>query len=172
MFIARKLKARNVVAYVLYMMQVEDVIRAYGMDIDRIAQDYLTRFDYDDEQLEAATQWYDSLITMMQSEMCQNSGHVQALTAVIGDLEERHRQLLSDPQKPFYLAACEAAQPALAELRAKGMDAEVGDVANALDAVYAVTLLKMQGKEVTHDTTAALAPLTRMLELLSENYES
>lgn len=172
MFIARKLRQRNIVAYVLYMMQVEDILRACDLDAERLEREYLSRFDYDDEQLQEATEWYAGLIDMMQMEMCQKTGHVQALTNVIADLEQRHQELLDDPQKPFYQAACTAALPVLDELRRKGMDDEVGDVANALDAVYGVTLLKMQGRTVSPETSAALAPVTRMLELLAENYES
>ena len=172
MYIARKLRQRNIVAYVLYMMQVEDTLRAYDLDIERLQREYLSRFDYDDGQLEEVTEWYAGLIEMMQMEMCQKTGHVQALSNVIADLEQRHIELLDDVQKPFYQAAYGAALPILDELRSKGMDDEMGDVANALDAVYGVTLLKMQGRQVSSETTAALAPVTRMLELLAENYES
>ena len=172
MFIAQKLKARNIVAYILYMMQVEDVIRACGMDVERVEKEYLSRFDYDDEQLAQAVEWYSGIIDMMEMEMCQRTGHVQALTNIIADLEDTHRSLLRDAQKPFYQAAYGAALPALSELRSKGMDSEMGDVANALDTVYGITLLKMQGKEVSPETSAAIAPITRMLELLAENYES
>lgn len=172
MYIARKLRQRNIVAYVLYMMQVEDTLRAYDLDMERLEREYLPRFDYDDEQLEAATEWYAGLIDMMQMEMCQKTGHVQALSNVITDLEQRHIELLNDAQKPFYQAAYGAALPVLDELRSKGLDEEVGDVANALDAVYGVTLLKMQGRPVSPETSAALAPVTHLLELLAENYES
>ena len=57
MYIARKLRQRNIVAYVLYMMQVEDTLRAYDLDIERLQREYLSRFDDDDEQLEEVTEW-------------------------------------------------------------------------------------------------------------------
>ena len=48
MLIAKKLRKQNLVAYVLYMYQVEDIIRSYNCDIQTIAEEYLPRFDYDD----------------------------------------------------------------------------------------------------------------------------
>ena len=54
MLIAKKLRKQNLVAYVLYMYQVEDIIRSYNCDIQTIAEEYLPRFDYDDEELEQA----------------------------------------------------------------------------------------------------------------------
>ena len=34
MFIAKKLKKENICEYLLYMWQVEDLIRAFGLNID------------------------------------------------------------------------------------------------------------------------------------------
>ena len=51
MFVAQKLRAQNITGYVIYMFQVEDVIRAYALDIDRICQEYLPRFQFSDDQL-------------------------------------------------------------------------------------------------------------------------
>ena len=41
MLIAKKLRKQNIVAYVLYMYQVEDIIRSYECDIQKIAEEYL-----------------------------------------------------------------------------------------------------------------------------------
>ena len=41
MYIAEKLRRQNVTAYLIYMYQVEDVIRAYQMNAERIREDYL-----------------------------------------------------------------------------------------------------------------------------------
>ena len=82
MLIAKKLRKQNLVAYVLYMYQVEDIIRSYDCDIQKIAEEYLPRFDYDDEELEQALQWYDGLARMMHEEGCRERGHVQVVQLV------------------------------------------------------------------------------------------
>ena len=38
MYISRQLKQQNIAEYLLYMWQVEDMIRAYGLDRERIRQ--------------------------------------------------------------------------------------------------------------------------------------
>lgn len=171
MYIAQKLRKKNIVAYVLYLFQVEDVIRAYGLDVDRIVEEYLPRFDYDDAQLEEVAEWYSGLIDMMNMEMCQQVGHVQVVTNAIMMMEERHQELMEDPESPFYGAAYYKALPFLTELRAKGMGEESGDVQNCLDAIYGTTLLKMQGKKISPETAAAIQPITHLMELLAENFE-
>ena len=44
MIVAQKLRKQNISAYIIYMFQVEDIIRAYGLDVDRICDEYLPRF--------------------------------------------------------------------------------------------------------------------------------
>ena len=51
MFIAEKLRQQNVTAYLAYMYQVEDVVRACGLDVERLRDSYLTRFGYTEEQM-------------------------------------------------------------------------------------------------------------------------
>ena len=54
MYIAKKLRGQSVSAYLIYMYQVEDLIRAYGLDAERIAAEYLPRFGYDEAQMKEA----------------------------------------------------------------------------------------------------------------------
>ena len=68
MFIAQKLRSQSTSAYLVYMYQVEDLVRAYGLDADRIAAEYLPRFGYDEKQTQQATEWYESLARMMREE--------------------------------------------------------------------------------------------------------
>ena len=41
MFIASQLRKQNIVEYLLYMWQIEDLIRAYGLDIDYVIKTIL-----------------------------------------------------------------------------------------------------------------------------------
>ena len=52
MLIAEKLRKSNIAEYLLYMWQVEDLLRAFGLDFDKLKADYLSRFSglADDER--------------------------------------------------------------------------------------------------------------------------
>ena len=172
MFVAQKLRAQNITGYVIYMFQVEDVIRAYELDLERICREYLPRFQYSEEQLRQEREWYDALIRMMHEEGTQQSGHVQVVRNTIMLLSDRHQELLNDPKQPFYSAAYYKALPYIVELRARGAGREKDEIENCLDAVYGAALLKMQGRELSAQTQQALAPITRMLELLASLYSN
>ena len=170
MFIAQKLRKQNITGYVLYMFQVEDVVRAYGMDERRIANEYLTRFQYDEKQRCEAAEWYGAIARMMREEGVEKSGHVQVVRATMSLLADRHNELLRDTKQPFYSATYYKALPFIVELRSRGAGKEKDELENCLEAVYGVTLLKMQGREVTAETMTALQPIVHLLEMLSKLY--
>ena len=41
MYIAEQLKKKSVAEYLLYMWQVEDTLRAYGLDAEKMAMEYI-----------------------------------------------------------------------------------------------------------------------------------
>ena len=94
MYIAQELRKNNIAEYLLYMWQVEDMIRAYGCSLSRIRREYVDQFDYDDEQKEELVDWYGNLIRMMNEEGCREQGHLQINRATLQLLNELHLQLL------------------------------------------------------------------------------
>ena len=57
MIIANKLRSSNRAEYLLYMWQVEDILRAYQCNIDRIKSEYLNRFTLTPEQEKEVEEW-------------------------------------------------------------------------------------------------------------------
>ncbi|MBR4644389.1 MAG: DUF4924 family protein [Bacteroidaceae bacterium] len=172
MIVAQKLRKQNISAYIIYMFQVEDIIRAYGLDVDRICDEYLPRFQYTKEQIADQRDWYAGLIRMMQEEGVQESGHVQVVKNTLLLMADRHQELLADPKQPFYSAAYYKALPYIVELRSKGMNKEKNEIENCVDALYGATVLKMQGRELSDQTKQALQPISHLLEMLSKLYKN
>ena len=44
MLIAREKKKSNIAEYILYMWQVEDMLRGLGLDINRVKNELIARF--------------------------------------------------------------------------------------------------------------------------------
>ena len=44
MFISKQLKQQNIAEYLIYMWQVEDLIRAHGCDLERIRESLVARY--------------------------------------------------------------------------------------------------------------------------------
>ena len=172
MFIAEQLKKKNIAEYLLYMWQVEDTLRAYGLDAERMAVEYIPQFGLDAEKGEALKGWYESLIQMMREEGVVQKGHLQINKNIIILLTVLHTQLLKSSKHPFYSAAYYKALPFIVELRSKSAESqEKNEIENCFDALYGTMLLRMQKKDISAETATAIDNIAKFIGMLSDYYK-
>lgn len=172
MFVAEQLRKKNIAEYLLYMWQVEDVVRAFGLDAEKMAKEYVPQFGLDAEKSEELKGWYEHLIEMMREEGVTEKGHLQVNKNIIILLTDLHAQLLKSSKHPFYSAAYYKALPFIVELRAKSAESqEKNEIENCFDALYGVMLLRMQKKEVSAETATAIDNIAKFIGLLSDYYK-
>ena len=172
MYIAEQLKKKSMAEYLLYMWQVEDTLRAYGLDVERMAREYIPQFGLDAEKSEAMKGWYESLVEMMREEGVTKKGHLQVNKNIIILLNDLHAQLLKSSKHPFYSAAYYKALPFIVELRAKSAESqEKGEIENCFDALYGTMLLRAQKKDISAETATAIDNIAKFMGLLSDFYQ-
>lgn len=172
MFVAEQLRKKNIAEYLLYMWQVEDVVRAFGLDAEKMAKEYVPQFGLDAEKSEELKGWYEHLIEMMREEGVTEKGHLQVNKNIIILLTDLHAQLLKSSKHPFYSAAYYKALPFIVELRAKSAESqEKNEIENCFDALYGVMLLRMQKKEVSAETATAIDNIAKFIGLLCDYYK-
>ena len=170
MYISQQLKQQNIAEYLLYMWQIEDLIRAYGFDIEKIKTSIVDPYPVSEEQKNALLQWYKDLINMMHDEGVMEKGHLQINKNIIVWLTDLHLRLLQSPKYPYYSAAYYKALPFIVELRAKGADRDAPEIQTCFDAMYGVLLLKLQKKEISEDTQKAIKVISDLLAILADYY--
>ncbi len=171
MYIAQKLKTENVAEYLLYMWQVEDLIRANSLDVDKIDNVYIARFGLKEDNRAEMRQWYADLIEMMRSEGVEEKGHLQINRNIIILLTDLHSELLKSPKHPFYSAAYYKALPFIVELRNKSNGTDKPELENCFDALYGLMMLRLQKKEISAETQRAMDDIAKLLGLLSDYYK-
>ncbi len=170
MYIASAKRKENIAEYLLYMWQIEDIIRANGLDIDKIKANVIDKFQLNDEQRKQLTEWYESLIDMMRREGVEKSGHLQLNKNVIIQLTDLHLALLKDPRFPDYTAEFYKTLPFIVELRAKAGENPTGEIETCFNALYGMLMLRLQSKEITPDTQNAIAQITKFIALLTKDF--
>ena len=166
MIISKKLKEQSISEYLLYMWQVEDLIRANSCDIDRLEQAVVTPYNLPVEQHAEMVEWYANLVEMMHLEAVEQSGHLQINKNVIISLTDLHFRLMHSQKFPFYQAAYYKALPFIVELRAKGGQ-EKSELENCFDALYMMWLMKLQKREMNEETLKATAEIGKFISMLS-----
>lgn len=171
MFIAKQLKEKNIAEYLIYMWQVEDLLRANNCNITSIEEHIISQYRHiSEEQRQEMREWYENLIGMMYREDVRTAGHLQINRNVIQNLTELHLQLLKSPQFPFYNAAYFKALPFIVELRSRSEKKEEPELETCFEALYGVMLLKLQKKEVSEETAKAIKEISNLLSLLAGYY--
>ena len=169
MKIAKQLKEKNIAEYLIYMWQVEDLIRANGCDMEKVERNIISR--YPEEDRPALREWYGNLITMMGEEGVKEQGHLQINKNVLLNLTELHNALLASPKFPFYNAAYFKALPFIVELRARNGRKEEPELETCFEALYGVMLLRLQKKEISEGTAKAMESISNFLSLLANYYD-
>lgn len=170
MFISQQLRKKSIAEYVLYMWQVEDLIRAYGCSLSRIKNEYVSQFsDYTDEQRSELLDWYGDLIRMINQEGKREKGHLQINQIVVQDVSDLHAQLLQSSKFPFYNAEYYKVLPFIVELRNKGSK-DVGEIETCLNALYGTMMLRLQKKPISPETAHAVKEITTFIGMLSDYY--
>lgn len=171
MLTSQQKRKENIAEYLLYMWQIEDIIRAYNLDIDKIESEIISKYKLDENLHKQYVEWYESLIEMMRLENVAKSGHLQINKNVIIRLSDIHQELLKSPKFPDYTAEFYKTLPFIVELRAKAGENKCGELETCFNALYGMLLLRLQNKDITPDTAIAMKQISRFIGTLAAYYK-
>lgn len=172
MIVARQKRKENIAEYLLYMWQVEDLIRANHFDIDAINRTVVARYDQPETVRKEISQWYEELIEMMRSEGVMEKGHIQLNKNVIIVLTDLHLRLLKSPKEMVYGAAYYKTLPYIVQLRAKSGGEELPELETCFNAIYGYLVLRMKGEKISDETMEAIRQISAFLAILAEKYRA
>ncbi len=170
MIIAKEKRKSNLAEYILYMWQVEDVIRAYNFDFEKLSSEYLSRFAGDESVRKEIGDWYQNLLVMMEKEGIQTVGHLQFLKNLLADMNEFHLKMLEPGMEPQYAAIYLEMNSLIAELREKMNQPEMPDVEVCMNGLYSFLILRMQKKEINSSTAVSFQRFGQLMGYLSARY--
>ncbi len=169
MIIAQQKKKTNIVEYLLYMFQVEDIIRSYKLDEADIKANIVDQFQVEESVSKQILDWYNGLIQQMKEEQVREQGHLQFVKNQIADLDDLHRYLIQK-QNTEYLQYYSWAKSHIAELQAKGNSKNLSEIELCLNGLYGYLLLKLQQREVSKSTQESIENISKMMAKLNQFY--
>jgi hypothetical protein len=167
MLIAKKKRNENIAEYVLYMWQIEDLLRALKFDKDLIFQTLVEPLNVSDNKKQEVLLWYIGIIDLLKEEKKEDFGHNYHSLHVIRELDDLHLSLLENDSK--YKSLFAAAKDDI-ELFRKKSAKQTSDIEIAFDALYAKLLLKMKHEQISDETSAAFDRITSMIAYLSAKF--
>ncbi len=171
MLIATEKRKSNIAEYVLYMWQVEDLIRAYQFDMNLIEKNLIEQYKQSKTVKEDIKNWYANLIVMMHEEGIKDKGHLNLVQEVVNRMNDLHQRILYQNNDGKYLSYYNQAKFNIDELKNKLPDQNISDIETCLDGLYGLLLMRLKGKEISKETEAALQTFSNVLALLSLRFK-
>ncbi|MDR3244915.1 MAG: DUF4924 family protein [Prevotellaceae bacterium] len=167
MLIAKKKRKENIAEYILYMWQIEDLLRALNFDNDAIFRTLIEPLDIPAGKKQEILYWYIGIIDILKEEKKEAVGHNYHSLHVIRELNDLHLYLLDNDAK--YKSLFDAAQEDI-ELFKEKSEKKSNDIEIAFDALYAKLLLKMKHEQISGETAGAFDRITSLIAYLSAKF--
>ena len=170
MIIAREKRKNNIAEYVLYIWQIEDLIRANRFDLDQIDRTIIQEFDQPEEIKQEMRDWYKDLIERMENEGIKEKGHLQFVSDIVEEMDNLHEMLIHDPDELEYVQAYNQAKQSINDLKSKSQGTASGDIEAALQGLYGILMLRLKNKSLNPATQDAQKAISKLIALLNEKY--
>jgi len=170
MIIAQEKRKTNIAEYILYIWQVEDLLRACAFDPEKIKAQLVSRFNADEETGKEITGWYTNLAFMMEKEHVRGKGHVQVLVNLVNDLNEFHLRMLDAEKDLAYVRLYQSNREAISDFMQKSPDKAQNEVEACLNALYGFMVLKLRNAEVSQLTIETIEGFGQLIGHLSARY--
>jgi len=169
MLIAKEKIKSNITEYLIYMFQIENLIRACDFNKEQIEQKLVNQYQVDEPTRHEIKTWYLGLLELMEEERLEKEGHLQFLENKMTELFDFHLYLIQSDDHPDYKLAYQAAENLLILLSRESKEKN-NVVKIALDSLYRISLLKMTGKDIPKDTLQSISKISAFLRLLSKKF--
>lgn len=170
MIIAQEKRKTNISEFILYMWQVEDLIRAAHFDLSRVEEIVISKFDLPPETMNEIRTWYSNLITLMAEEKIVEKGHMSFLNNLVRELNDLHLRLLQSPEEKKYREIYGVAHPIVKSFMERSPDPFYSEIEACLTGLYGFLLLRLKKSEISSETEQAMSSFSNLLAALSTRF--
>ncbi len=172
MLFAEKEISKNIAEYVLYLWQMEDLLRALNFDMAKVEQLVRTSADIDEVSLRRELNRYQLLIGEMREEGLMETGHLTKSLKAMAELHYLHQNLLQVKKDKTYFDLYAVAQPHILEFMGKTGKNRLTEIEVCFNALYGLLLLRLKKEPVSPATQEAMDSFSKLLAYLAAKYKA
>ena len=90
MFTAQKTRKENIAEYILYLWQLEDLLRALQFSPEAIYSQLVQPSGLTEAQKQETFLWYMDIVNLLREEGKEQQGHLEHTMHLIADLDNLH----------------------------------------------------------------------------------
>ena len=173
MDIAQAKRRENIAEYILYLWQIEDLLRALQFSPEAVYSQLVTPRGVSQERAMEMLAWYMDIASLLRSEGKEQCGHLDHTLHLIADLHNLHLQLMELPAGTRYREKYAHLLPCLPTLRSIVGREEMSDTELCFRALYAAMLYRIRGggEQAVADTVEYISPVIAELSAVYRKVE-
>ena len=167
MDIAQQKRKENIAEYILYLWQLEDLLRALQFSPEAIYATLVKPRHLDSQQEQLLLAWYMDIAHLLEQEGKEKSGHLDHTLHLISDMHDLHLRLMNQQEVDvMYRQRYTVLTQYLPTVRSLlGKESDMSDTELCFRALYAAMLyrIKGEGESVVADTLEVISPFIATL---------
>lgn len=168
MDIAIAKRKQNIAEYILYLWQIEDLLRALQFSPEAVYSQFVKPRHLPAESENVYLTWYMDIANLMHEEGKEESGHLDHTLHLVADLHDLHLRLMQLPVGEHYRSTFSKLEPSLETLRTIIGKQDVSDTELCFRALYAAMLYRIKGcgDAAIQDTVEVVSPVIAELSAM------
>ncbi|UJP65037.1 DUF4924 family protein [Mongoliitalea daihaiensis] len=167
--IADKKRQQNIAEYIIYMYQMEDLLRAYDFVLEDIEQYVVSHYPIKPAEKVETLQWFESLAKDMHVQKVSKKGHLKEIQMIVDTLAALHWDLLKTDGNYFKLY--QQAKPHILQFMMEDGASDIQhEVQLFLNAIYGRLLARLHGREIPAAVLEATEVFGNVLSYLNAGY--
>lgn len=172
MLIAEKAKSENIAEYLIYMFQIEDMLRAFRFDKEKIKEHVILPQTQSDDPhiIQESEKWFYAIVDEMTRRELDKTGHIFAVNEVLNELLYLHNTFIDVTKSKTYTYLYNEAENSIEDFRKKSNLKEAHPVQIAIEAMYMKLLLRLKKQPISEETEKAFETMRKLLTHLTKAY--
>jgi hypothetical protein len=171
MIIANQKKRENLAEYIIYIWQLEDLIRAWEFDIEKIKSNIVAQYHQPETVNAQIVEWYKNLMRLMEEEGKKDKGHCSYSRPELDELEKLHDKLVASESEFKYNEVFTWAKNPIRDFRLKAKLKGDHDITVCFNALYSLMASRMKHEKLNPETEDAFKNITNVIALLASIYK-
>jgi hypothetical protein len=167
MIIADIKRKENIVEYIIYIKQIQDIIRANNFDIDKIEDHIISKYQVPEKVKINIREWYANLIISMKQEKLDVEEDLKFIRDLLDKLNNLNKELLADNDELKHADLYLWAKLNIDEYKKISKSSSENEIEICVNALYSLLLLRLQKKDISMETIEAMQTFSNLLAHLA-----
>lgn len=170
MTLAQQKQNQNIAEYVLFMWQMEDLVRAVQFDTEQL-DTFIRSYTPGENEFAEEKSWFNEIVRKMRTERVEHRGHITEIHELLFELNYLHNTLVNIIKDKTYLDLYKIASPNIQDYIKRTGGKGTNDIEACLTALYGLLVLRLKKEVVSEETEAAMKTFSDLLARLASQYK-